>query len=195
MQQMQNLIPNGQERVFSCNPMNPFQVFEEAQEAVQQEFSPEPVIHRGITCDGCDMSPIVGVRYKSVMRANYDLCEKCEVNHDPNDPLIKIKVPMDQFDMLPGLSEFSRAAGGHAMRRGCGGRGGRRGRCGGRRGGMRRAMREMMERHGGNCEEMMAEVMRNGGPCGMMRRFMEQSEQAENANQQSGCPFKRRKKC
>jgi len=57
-----------------------------------------------------------------------------------------------------------------------------------------------MERHGGNCEEMMAEVMRNGGPCGMMRRFMdcqqqEEPEQAGDANQKSGCPFMRKKKC
>merc|ERR1719491_2089278 len=98
---------------------------------------------------------------------------------------------------MPGLSEFSRAAGGHAMRRGCGGRGGRRGRCGGRRGGMRKVMREMMERHGGNCEEMMAEVEQNGGPQAMMRRFMncqqqEDSEQAQDAEQKSGCPFRRR---
>merc|ERR1719499_2739057 len=136
MQQLQNMIPNGQERVFSCDAMNPFKVFEEAKEAVQQEFEPEPVIHRGITCDGCDMSPIVGVRYKSVLRADYDLCEKCEVNHDPNDPLIKIKVPMDQMDMLPGLSEFSQAAGvrrgPHRWGRGRGRCG--RGRCGGRGG-------------------------------------------------------------
>jgi len=201
MQHIRNMIPNGQERVFSCDAMNPFKVLEEAKEAVQQEFEPEPaVIHRGITCDGCDMSPIVGVRYKSVLRANFDLCEKCEVNHDPNDPLIKIKVPMDQMDLLPGLNEFSRAAGAHAMRRGCGGRRRGRGRCGGRRhGGFRRCMREMMDRHGGNCEEMMKEVMQNGGPHGMMRRFMNcqqqgEPDQAQDAEQKSGCPFRRCKK-
>lgn len=206
MQQLQNMIPNGQQRVFSCDAMNPFKVFEEAKEAVQQEFEPEPVIHRGITCDGCDMSPIVGVRYKSVLRGNYDLCENCEVNHDPNDPLIKIKVPMDQMDMLPGLNEFSRAAGAH-MRRGCGGPRRWRGRGGRRRGrgGFRRCMREMMARHGGNREEVMTEVMQNGGPHEMMRRFIdfgryehvvnqEEPEQAENAEQKSGCPFRRCKK-
>merc|ERR1719273_3062614 len=132
--------------------MNPFAVIEEAQEAVRQEFQPDRPVHRGVTCDGCDASPIVGVRYKSVRRADYDLCEACEVNHDPNDPLIKIKVPMDNFDPLPGLSEFSQAAGG---RRGPHwGRG--RGRCGprGGRGGMRRFMQSMCEKMPQMCEEM-----------------------------------------
>lgn len=151
MAQMQSMIPNGQERTFECNPMNPFAVIEEAQEAVRQEFQPERPVHRGVTCDGCDASPIVGVRYKSVRRADYDLCEACEVNHDPNDPLIKIKVPMDNFDPLPGLSEFSQAAGG---RRGPHwGRG--RGRCGPRgRGGMRRFMQNMCQKMPQMCEEM-----------------------------------------
>merc|ERR1719222_756995 len=132
--------------------MNPFAVIQEAQEAVRQEFQPDRPVHRGVTCDGCDMSPIVGVRYKSVRSADYDLCEACEVNHDPNDPLIKIKVPMDNFDPLPGLSEFSQAAGG---RRGPHwGRG--RGRCGprGGRGGMRRFMQNMCQRMPQMCEEM-----------------------------------------
>merc|ERR1719150_3606354 len=94
MQHMRNLIPNGQERVFACNAFNPQRVIEDAREAVEQEFVPDAPVHRGITCDVCDMSPIVGVRYKSVRTANYDLCENCEPNHDPNDPLIKIKTPI-----------------------------------------------------------------------------------------------------
>eukprot|EP01018_Ginkgo_biloba_P022523 Gb_14923 [translate_table: standard] len=34
-------------------------------------------IHRGIRCDGCDISPIVGPRYKSTVKENYDLCYNC----------------------------------------------------------------------------------------------------------------------
>jgi len=185
MQHLQNMIPNGQDRVFSCDAMNPFNVFEEAEEAVRQEFEPAAVIHRGITCDGCDMSPIVGVRYKSVMRANHDLCEACEVNHDPNDPLIKIKTPMDQMDLLPGLREFSQQAGVQHMRQGCGqrrrcgrgrgGRGRRGGRCGRRQGGFRRCMKEMMKNCGGDAEEreLMEQVMQHGGPPAIMREMFE----------------------
>lgn len=33
--------------------------------------------HVGIACDGCDVSPIVGHRYKSLVKDDYDLCAKC----------------------------------------------------------------------------------------------------------------------
>ncbi|KAG6508881.1 protein JOKA2-like [Zingiber officinale] len=33
--------------------------------------------HRGIICDGCGMHPIVGPRYKSKVKDNYDLCSIC----------------------------------------------------------------------------------------------------------------------
>lgn len=122
--QMAQCIPRGQERVFQANPMNPFGVFEEARESLEQEFA-QPV-HQGITCDGCNASPIVGVRYKSVLNANYDLCEECEKDHDPKDPLIKIKTPVHQMDMLPGLQEFRHSMMG-GRRPGRGFRGCRRG--------------------------------------------------------------------
>jgi Zinc finger, ZZ type len=38
--------------------------------------------HYGVTCDQCKLSPIVGVRYKSIHRRNYDLCEACHDNID-----------------------------------------------------------------------------------------------------------------
>ena len=33
--------------------------------------------HLCITCDGCDMDPIVGIRYKCLVCTNYDLCSTC----------------------------------------------------------------------------------------------------------------------
>merc|ERR1719317_1250291 len=104
-------------------PMNPFAVFQQAQEHMAAEFpqaaeaNQNQAVHHGITCDGCDVSPIVGVRYKSVLRADYDLCEECEKDHDPKDPLIKIKTPVQEMDVLPGLSEFRRSIGGGRGRR------------------------------------------------------------------------------
>jgi len=97
------------------------------------------------------MSPIVGVRYKSTLRADYDLCEECEKSHDPRDPLIKIKTPLDEMDVLPGLREFRRAAVGGRHGHGrpwCRGRRGGRGRGRGCR--MMRHMFENMKKH---CEE------------------------------------------
>jgi len=40
--------------------------------------APASNIHIGVTCDGCNKSPIVGVRYKCANCANFDLCEECE---------------------------------------------------------------------------------------------------------------------
>jgi len=153
-------IPHGQERVFQANPMNPFAVFEEARQnlAAEQEQREQAsqeenrVVHRGVVCDGCEMSPIVGVRYKSVLRADYDLCEECEKTHDPKDPLIKIKTPMEDMELLPGLGEFRRAAVGGRCGRGrrnwC-----RRGRGGRGRGRGCRMMKRMFESMKKHCEE------------------------------------------
>merc|ERR1712048_161390 len=111
-------------------------VIEDAREAIEEEFGP---VHYGVICDGCGMDPIVGVRYKSTQRGNYDLCAACEPSHDPADPLIKIKLPLGGRLAAPGIWEFQRAIGGRpgcrrrgrrGCRRGRGGRGrGFRGRC------------------------------------------------------------------
>ena len=34
-------------------------------------------IHTFVTCDGCQMSPIIGKRYKCEACPNFDFCEKC----------------------------------------------------------------------------------------------------------------------
>ena len=36
-----------------------------------------PCTHFGVQCDTCGVVPIVGVRYKSTTRADYDLCDTC----------------------------------------------------------------------------------------------------------------------
>lgn len=129
---MQQFMAPGEERVFRANPQNPCAVFQQAQEQMQAEF-PDQVVHRGVSCDVCDMTPILGVRYKSVLRADFDLCENCEKEHDPKDPLIKIKTPVEDMEVLPGLCEFRRAVvgGRRCHRRGGRGRGWH---CGPRRG-------------------------------------------------------------
>ena len=40
-----------------------------------EEYGEQP--HRNNDCDGCGMFPIVGIRYHSTARRNYDLCEAC----------------------------------------------------------------------------------------------------------------------
>jgi hypothetical protein len=50
-------------------------------------------IHHGVTCDGCGVKPIEGVRYKCLVCPNFDLCAKCEEkNQHPSDhTLLKLK--------------------------------------------------------------------------------------------------------
>jgi hypothetical protein len=51
-------------------------------------------VHQGVTCDGCNVFPIVGTRYKCSVCDDFDLCGTCEARgfHPPNHPLIKYKV-------------------------------------------------------------------------------------------------------
>lgn len=39
--------------------------------------SQKKFIHHGVACDQCRVSPIVGVRFKSIHKRNYDLCDNC----------------------------------------------------------------------------------------------------------------------
>ena len=48
-------------------------------------------VHKGITCDLCKMCPIVGIRYKSATKENYDLCIDCEAKNGHSDVFFKIK--------------------------------------------------------------------------------------------------------
>ena len=34
--------------------------------------------HYGITCDGCNMYPIIGIRFMCTECFNYDLCSRCK---------------------------------------------------------------------------------------------------------------------
>ncbi|CAF1066727.1 unnamed protein product [Adineta steineri] len=52
-------------------------------------------IHQNVTCDGCEMSPIKGDRYKCLFCPNIDFCESCKStgkpNHNLNHPLLCIR--------------------------------------------------------------------------------------------------------
>mmetsp|Transcript_70952 Transcript_70952/g.125447 ORF Transcript_70952/g.125447 Transcript_70952/m.125447 type:complete len:726 (-) Transcript_70952:227-2404(-) len=43
-------------------------------------------VHPTVVCDGCDMHPIVGKRFKCAMRPDYDLCEKCHAEYEKLHP-------------------------------------------------------------------------------------------------------------
>jgi hypothetical protein len=53
-------------------------------------------IHRGITCNMCNASPVSGTRYKCANCLDYDVCEVCEPgdHHDRTHVFLKIKYPI-----------------------------------------------------------------------------------------------------
>jgi hypothetical protein len=64
----------------------------------EHEGSSSGFVHRGIRCSLCEMTPIIGTRYRCVNCANFDLCESCEVvsldTHDRTHLFLKIKIPL-----------------------------------------------------------------------------------------------------
>ncbi|OQR95461.1 hypothetical protein THRCLA_07857 [Thraustotheca clavata] len=55
----------------------------------------ELVVHYNIECDGCGAAPVEGVRYKSAITEDYDLCMLCEASgkYGEHEPFIKITTP------------------------------------------------------------------------------------------------------
>lgn len=60
-------------------------------------------VHEGVTCDMCKVSPIVGIRYKSATRDDYDLCIDCESKAGHEDIYLKIKKAGDYQKFLEDL--------------------------------------------------------------------------------------------
>lgn len=54
----------------------------------------ENVVHQGVSCDICNTSPIVGLRWKSLKKLNFDLCNNCFQRHGNENEYSKIDQPM-----------------------------------------------------------------------------------------------------
>lgn len=48
------------------------------------------LIHHGYSCDGCYMKPVIGLRYRSLVKRNFDYCEAC---------FQKSNEPIENFDI------------------------------------------------------------------------------------------------
>jgi len=49
--------------------------------------------HKHVACDGCGMSPLIGIRYKCSVCENFDYCEICEERLNHAHPFLKITSP------------------------------------------------------------------------------------------------------
>lgn len=47
-------------------------------------------VHAGFICDGCEVGPIIGTRFKCFQCPDYDLCEKCEPLHHRHHIMLRI---------------------------------------------------------------------------------------------------------
>ena len=62
-----------------------------AQPKPSSQEQANPVVHHRVQCDGCDTSPIVGVRYKCSVCPDFDFCENCEASKEHAHPFIKLR--------------------------------------------------------------------------------------------------------
>ncbi|KAI9355913.1 hypothetical protein DFJ73DRAFT_623256 [Zopfochytrium polystomum] len=58
--------------------------------------SSDGFVHRSITCNHCNLSPVRGFRFKCVNCVDFDLCETCEAAevHTKTHVFIKIRIPI-----------------------------------------------------------------------------------------------------
>ncbi|GAA5967322.1 hypothetical protein JCM21900_002120 [Sporobolomyces salmonicolor] len=90
----------------SVAELHPHHNFVPIREPKDFKFKPVPSahnLHRNIVCDGCNKSPIVGIRYHCTHPSclDFDLCAVCEADpvasHPPDHHLLKIRVPVNPF--------------------------------------------------------------------------------------------------
>ena len=61
----------------------------------EEQSRREGYVHRGVSCNGCGLHPIRGVRYRCANCVDYDLCEACETlqQHTRTHIFYKIRIP------------------------------------------------------------------------------------------------------
>lgn len=72
--------------------------------------------HVGVECDGCQMTPILGIRHRSLTRYNYDLCDTCMKNpvrgghQNPQEEYERIEEPRGMLrELFSDMSSFEGA--------------------------------------------------------------------------------------
>ncbi|OQS07538.1 Hect-domain containing peotein [Thraustotheca clavata] len=78
----------------------------EKQELLMKDPS---IVHRNVRCDGCDMNPLAGYRFKCYVCSNFDLCTNCYLKkkHDLDHPFIRFADSSGVGDQLPTRASMS----------------------------------------------------------------------------------------
>jgi len=76
-----------------CSPCEEKNTHPSSHPLLKLKEAPRRDIHYGVTCDGCGVVPIKGVRFKCLVCPNYDLCGPCEAKntHPSSHTLLKLK--------------------------------------------------------------------------------------------------------
>lgn len=61
----------------------------------EEQAKRDGYLHRGVQCNGCNMQPIMGIRYHCANCWDFDLCEMCEAQqiHHKTHVFYKIRIP------------------------------------------------------------------------------------------------------
>jgi hypothetical protein len=54
------------------------------------------IMHKGVECNSCAESPVIGIRYRCLSCDRFNLCERCEETVEHIHPLLKIKEPVPE---------------------------------------------------------------------------------------------------
>ncbi|XP_051133498.1 protein JOKA2-like [Andrographis paniculata] len=81
--------------------------------SMSQNDGTQDVFHRGVRCDGCGIHPIIGPRFKSKVKVDYDLCSTCFAKIGNDSDYTRMNIPMAYRGHFP----FKGFAGAHARNR------------------------------------------------------------------------------
>lgn len=59
---------------------------------IKKQEEQKNTVFENIVCDGCEMTPVKGIRFMCSVCSNYDLCENCErAGVHSQHPMLKVR--------------------------------------------------------------------------------------------------------
>ncbi|GAA5842294.1 hypothetical protein JCM11251_003976 [Rhodosporidiobolus azoricus] len=104
------------EAVSDLHPRHSFVAVTDPKDLKIKASSGKHALHRNVICDGCNRSPLRGVRYRCMHPdcPDFDLCESCEAKpvpvHPVDHPLLKIRQPVNPLFSRTALNQATQRA-------------------------------------------------------------------------------------